>query len=243
MIFLYTDYGWQGPWRGQLHAVLMARAPHRPVVDLMHDAPAFDPTANAHLLAALVDAMPPASICVGVVDPGVGTTRSAVMLEADGRCFVGPGNGLFDTVAARARAARWWSIDHPPEGEAATFHGRDLFAPVAAMLANGEAIACTGMAPDVSPASAAAAGADRAAVIYIDGFGNATTGIRASKALEHDLVVADTRVPRVRTFADLPRGEAGWLSNSVGLVEIVANQASAAVKLDLVVGTTVAWAR
>lgn len=242
MIFLFTDYGWQGPWRGQLHAVLAMRAPHRPVIDLMHDAPAFCPGAGAHLLGALADSLPPASICIGVVDPGVGTARDGVVLEADGRWFVGPDNGLFDVIAARARAARWWRIEHPPEGRARTFHGRDLFAPVAALLANGEAVPGTPLAAGTMVQPGHAAGADRAAVIYLDGFGNAATGIRGHAAAYGDLVVAGRRIPPVDTFADLAHWEPGWLCNSLGLVEIVANQASAAERLGLTLDTEVAWA-
>lgn len=242
MIFLFTDYGWQGPWRGQLQAVLMERAPHRPVVDLMHDAPAFRPGASAHLLAALGASLPSGSICVGVVDPGVGTARDGVVLEADGRWFVGPDNGLLDVIAARAQTVRWWRIDYPPEGEARTFHGRDLFAPVAAMLANGEPVPGTPLAAGTLVHPGHAAGADRAAVIYLDGFGNAATGIRAHAAAYGDLVVAGRRIPAVGTFADLPSGEPGWLCNSLGLVEVVANQASAAECLGLALDTEVAWA-
>jgi S-adenosyl-L-methionine hydrolase (adenosine-forming) len=73
-----------------------------------------------------------------VVDPGVGGARPAIILEADGRWYVGPGNGLFELVQRRAKKTRSWDIDWQPERLSASFHGRDLFAPVAGMLARGE---------------------------------------------------------------------------------------------------------
>ncbi|MDZ7749853.1 MAG: SAM-dependent chlorinase/fluorinase [Halofilum sp. (in: g-proteobacteria)] len=176
---------------------------------------------------------------VGVVDPGVGTAREPVVVAADGRWYVGPGNGLFDVVAARSEApARWWRITRAPEGAAATFHGRDLFAPVAAALARGGAV--PGEPIDVPAASGAEA--DRAAVIYIDGFGNAMTGLRAGAGERRALRAGGCRVPAGRTFADAAPGEPLWLANSIGLVEVVVNRGRADAALGLAPGTTVAWA-
>jgi len=238
MIVLYTDFGWRGPYVGQMHLVLAAAAPGVTVVDLMHDAPAFAPAAAGHLLAALVPRLPLGAVCVAVIDPGVGTGRDPVVLEADGRWFVGPANGLFNTLSARSAAARWWRIDAGTADSSATFHGRDLFAPVGATLARGEPVPGCPIGPPHGPEAAA----DRPEVVYIDAYGNAMTGLRAPSGRGWRLDVGDRAVSPGRTFADVGPGEATWLVNSVGLVEIAVNQGSAASVLGLGVGSPVAWA-
>lgn len=237
MIMLFTDYGLRGPWVGQVHAVLCRHASAPRVIDLMHDAPACRPREAGHLLAALADDMPSGTVCLAVVDPGVGTARDPVVVEADGRWFVGPGNGLFDVLAARATAARWWRITRPPERDCATFHGRDLFAPVAAAVARGEPVP----GEPIEPPHGIDADDDLAAIIYIDGFGNAATGLRAAPGEDRRLLVAGHGLERGRTFADAEPGGLLWLGNSLGLVEIVANRASAADLLALDIGTPVQW--
>lgn len=238
MIALFTDFGWRGPYVGQVHAVLARAAPGTPVIDLMHDAPRFAPGAAAHLLAALVDDLPAAAVVVGVIDPGVGTARTPVVVEADGRWLVGPGNGLFDVTAARAAApARWWRITRTPERDAATFHGRDLFAPVAAAIARGDPVP----GEPIEPPGAPDAGGDRAAVIYVDDFGNSMTGLRPLSPDTRRLAVGTRRLDRVRTFADAAPGEPCWLVNSIGLAEIVVDRGSAAAALGLELGAAVHW--
>lgn len=237
MILLFTDFGLRGPYVGQMHAVFARHETAPVVIDLMHDAPSFQPRAAGHLLAALVRTMEPGTICVGVVDPGVGGERPPVVLEADGRWFVGPGNGLFDVVAARAGERRWWRITRDPEGTASTFHGRDLFAPVAAVLARGEPVPGEPFDPDPEPSAAD----DLATVIYIDGFGNAMTGLRAPDH-ERPLRAGGQSLRPVRIFADAEPGEGVWLVNSIGLVEVVVNRGSAADTLGLQPGDPVEWA-
>jgi len=237
MIALFTDFGWNGPYTGQMRAVLARRDPARPVIDLMHDAPRFAPVAAGHVLAALAREWPLGSVIVGVIDPGVGTAREAVVVEADGRWFVGPGNGLFAVVAARARSTRWWRITREPDGPSATFHGRDLFAPVAADLAEDRPVPGEPMEAAVEPGAAR----DYAGVIYIDDFGNAMTGLRAPPDRRQRLSLADRVIEPGVTFADAAPGEPLWLVNSLGLVEIAVNQGSAQAQLGLSIGTPVAW--
>ena len=101
MIALFTDFGLEGPYIGQVKAVLHAGAPGVPVIDLVADAPAHEPQLAAYLLAALVREFPAGTVFLGVVDPGVGGAREAVIVEADGRLYVGPHNGLFEIVLRR----------------------------------------------------------------------------------------------------------------------------------------------
>lgn len=242
MIALYTDFGYTGPYLGQVRAAIIGRAPEIPIVDLMSDVPAFNPKAAAYLLAALVPEFPVDTVFLCVIDPGVGTgTRAPVMLHGDGRWFVGPDNGLFDLVERRASHVCKWIITWQPPRLSNTFHGRDLFAPVAAALARGEMVPSTwvdvkaGMARRQWPD-------DLGEVIYIDGYGNATTAIRASTIEDpysQWLCCGDTRIPYGTTFGNMPSGEPLWYENSNGLVEIGVNQGSAAQRLKLDVGSAV----
>src|SRR6202051_1160043 len=131
MIVLFTDFGLEGPYTGQVKAVLHRSAPGIPVIDLFADAPAGNPRAAAYLLAAYAVWFPTETVLLSVVDPGVGGTRAPVVVESDGRWYVGPENGLFELVRRRGRAVKSWEIDWRPEALSASFHGRDLFAPVA----------------------------------------------------------------------------------------------------------------
>lgn len=244
MILLFTDFGYEGPYVGQMKTVLARSAPSVPVVDLMHDAPAFDPFAAAYLLAALVPEMPEGAVCLVVVDPGVGSDRPPVAMQADGRWFVGPDNGLFELIQRRAREAAQWRITWRPDRLSRSFHGRDLFAPVAAMLANGEPPPGDPFAADWrgTPARSGADWPDdREAIVYIDGYGNAMTGLRAEKITESQyLNVSGMQVRHAAVFSEVPPGRVFWYANSCGLVEISANSASVAASLDLKVGDAVA---
>jgi S-adenosylmethionine hydrolase len=234
---LFTDFGWSGPYVGQVKAVLLREAPGVPVIDLLHDAPSFNPRAAGYLLAALGPELPAGTVLVCVVDPGVGSERRPVMLHADGRWYVGPDNGLLNVVARQARATRWWEITWRPQRLSSTFHGRDLFTPVAAQLALGKSPPGREVDP---PAGLERWPADLAEVIYLDLYGNAASGLRA-KALPPDsfLRVRDRCFQPVNTFADAPPGTAVWYENSNGLAELAINQGSAAASCGLAVGTPV----
>jgi S-adenosylmethionine hydrolase len=240
LIALYTDFGWNGPYIGQVKAALMREAPAIPVVDLMADVPAFNPKAAAYLLAALVPEFPFGTVFLCVIDPGVGTSaRSPVILEADGRWFVGPDNGLFDLVARRARNVRKRIITWRPRRLSSTFHGRDLFAPVAAALAGGQMVVSTTV--DNARLVCSDWPDDLGEIIYIDSFGNAMTGVRASTVDPRTtrLFCAEILIPHGSTFGEVPPGDPLWYENSNGLVEIAVNQGSAAQRLGLVIGSAV----
>lgn len=223
MIVLFTDFGLAGPYTGQVKAVLHREAPHVPVVDLFADAPTRNPKASAYLLAAYVHEFPAGTIFLAVVDPGVGGNRRAGILLADGRWYVGPENGLFEMIVRRSSSApRWWRIGWHPERLSASFHGRDLFAPVAARLARGD------MPPgDEIPLTETVRPKwpdDLAEIVYVDVFGNAMTGVRAAAAPEYaEIHVSKRRLRRATTFSDVPPGEAFWYENSNGLVEVAVN--------------------
>lgn len=242
MIALFTDFGLAGPYTGQMKAVLHQEAPAATIIDLFADAPSRNPKAAAYLLAAYGTWFPAGTVMLAVVDPGVGGARAPIIVEADGRWYVGPDNGLFEIVQRRASAVRVWEIDWRPEALSASFHGRDLFAPVAARLARGDAPPDKpgkldrgryGQWPD-----------DLGEIVYIDHYGNAMTGLRAA-GLPPDatlLVACGRRIPRARTFGDTVSGAALWYDNANGLAEIAVNLGRADRNLGLSIGSAVAVA-
>jgi len=239
MIVLFTDFGLEGPYIGQMKAVLHARAPAVPVIDLFADAPCFDPQLAAYLLAAYASEFVPGTVFLCVVDPDVGGDRLPVIAEADERRFVGPGNGLFEIVLRRATERSSHRIDWRPERLSASFHGRDLFAPVAAMLATGHDAPATAL-----PFDDRRPGADwpdeLARIVYVDRYGNAMTGWRASATTARTrLRLGDRVIRRARTFSDVQPGEAFWYENANGLVEIAVNRGRAGNLLGLAVGAAV----
>jgi S-adenosyl-L-methionine hydrolase (adenosine-forming) len=235
MIVLLTDYGWADPYVGQVKCVLHREAPGIPIVDLCHDLPDFNAHAGAHLLDAF--AFPAETVVLAVVDPGVGGPREAVAVRADGVWFVGPDNGLLSVRAQRAQRTEIYRILWRPEHLSDTFHGRDLFAPIAARLARGDAVASDGLEP-VLDLQVVFDPSDLPRVIYIDHYGNAWTGLRGASSAEGMTVKGRTLSWR-RTFAEADKGEVFWHVNANGLVEIAANRASAAEFLGLKVGDRV----
>jgi S-adenosylmethionine hydrolase len=235
---LFTDFSWNGPYVGQMKAELVRRCPNVPVVDLMHDAPPFNAQASAYLLAAYSGSLPDSAVIVAVVDPGVGGKRNALAIQADRRWLVGPDNGLLTVLARRAERLRAWVL--PIAGDAsATFHGRDVFAPAAADISAGRVPAGREVAP------AELVGWDwpdeLAEVLYVDRYGNAVTGIHANNVPSAATIeVRGRRLPFLPTFGAAAVGECFWYGNSSGLVELAANQDSAARVLGLRPGDAVA---
>jgi S-adenosylmethionine hydrolase len=241
MIVLFTDFGAVGPYVGQMKAVLHREAPGVPTVDLFANAPAFDAKRSAYLLAAYAIEFPAPTVFLAVVDPGVGSDRAGVVVDADGRQFVGPDNGLFELVWRRATDRKAFRIVWRPSRLSASFHGRDLFAPIAARLAMGRAVVPLDLQPIERPSPASADWPDDLLeIVYVDDYGNAMTGLRAAQLPgEARLVVGDVRLPRARTFSDRPRGQGFWYENANGLVEISVNQGHAGRELGLGIGTPI----
>lgn len=230
-IALVTDFG-SGIYLGQMQARLAAMVPGVPVIDLVHDLVPFRPDLAAYLLAAVVRDMPRGTLYLCVVDPGVGGEREGLVVTVDGDWYVGPDNGLLSRLAALATGARAWRIGWRPDAAPATFHGRDWFLPTGARL-------CRGDLSGIDPLPLGdMLGADwpdgLARVIYVDGFGNLMTGLRAADCPADGLIhVYGLGIGRARTFCDLPPGGAFWYQNALGLVEIAVNQGRADALLGL----------
>jgi S-adenosylmethionine hydrolase len=240
LVLLFTDFGTDGPYLGQVEAAVLAESLQSRVVNYVADAPCGDPRRSAYLLASLATVMPVGCVVVGVVDPGVGGQRDPLLIEADGRVFLGPDNGLLSRVAAGAAEASSWRIDWRPEHLSPSFHGRDLFAPVAGFLSRGQGVARTERPVD------GLVGWDwpteLGEVIYIDHFGNAMTGLRAGNLdRRRQLSVNGARLGYAETFTAVPPGQAFWYENSSGLLEIAVNQGRASTDLGLAIGDAVCW--
>lgn len=247
MLVLSTDFGLEGPYLGQVRAVLAAKAPGIPVIDLFADLPTYQPRAASFLLPAYTRApFPIGTVHVCVVDPGVGTERRAVIARIDGRWYVAPDNGLLHAVVATGQRAEAWEVLWRPDQASSSFHGRDIFAPVAAALACGVK---PGQTAPLRVKEIPAADLCRpdwatslAEVIYFDRFGNAMTGLRGDACpADRLLTVRGRSLPFARTFGLVAAGQPFWYVNSNGLVEIAVNGGSARDLLGLVVGDRINW--
>ncbi|HEC12069.1 MAG TPA: hypothetical protein ENI80_02295 [Acidiferrobacteraceae bacterium] len=242
MIVLFTDFGTEDSYVGQLHGVLHQAVSDLEIVDLLHHVPNFDIRAGAYLLPSLVNLFPVGTVFVCVVDPGVGGVRRPLILRVDGRWYVGPDNGLFRLLLRRATGAQIWEILWRPENLSASFHGRDLFAPVAGMLAMGGQ-------PDCRPCEIGDTNRgdwpdDLARIIYIDHYGNAITGLRATSVdTDCTLTIGKSRLASAQTFGSVPIGAGFWYANANGLVEVAVNQGHAAHQLEIGLGEQVCWGK
>jgi len=222
MIFIFSDFGVNGPYSGTMRSVVMRNAPDLAVVDLMVDSPDRNPKAASYLLAALKREFVPGDVVLAVVDPGVGSKRKGIVVEADGVFYVGPDNGLFEMIIRGAEHVTLRCIDWKPADASASFHGRDIFAPVAAWLATNHDFPSSPLALAARFNDAKAWPDALAEVIYIDGYGNLMTGLDAQN-VHGNLVIHDHVLPIARTFSDVQLGDGFYYCNSIGLCEVAVN--------------------
>ncbi len=235
MIFLFTDYGLSDPYCGLLRAAIWSHAPGAEIVDLLHCAPDFNAKASAHLLASMSSGFPSGSVCIAVIDPGVGSARDAVVMRADGKWYVGPDNGLLSVVAGRSGIVELWRINWRPQNLSVSFHGRDLFAPVGAALERGTFP--SDKVSEISGLQVALNCGDLFEVIFVDHYGNAMTGVRAEPVPHGTVFMMGSRlIGHARVFSEVKPGHLFWYENSLGLVEFALNGTSAAQLLGLRVG-------
>jgi len=237
-IALITDFG-GGPYVGQMELRLSEQAPGAPVIRLISDLPPWRPDLAAYLLPGLRRGMPVHTLYVCVVDPGVGSDRAVLAVRSNGDWLLAPDNGLLVPLLQRDPDAEVWRIHWRPQHLSASFHGRDLFAPLAARLYAGEL-------PQPEPCDIGAlVGADwpeqRQAICHVDDFGNLITGIEADSLPDQArLIASGRRLAAARTFSDVASGEAFWYRNAFELVEIAVNQGRADAVLGLAAGDQVA---
>jgi S-adenosyl-L-methionine hydrolase (adenosine-forming) len=255
-----TDYGLEDGFVAACRGVAIRIAPQIPVIDITHLIPGGDVRRGAAVLAQTVPYFPPA-VHVAVVDPGVGTDRRGVAIAAGDAVFVGPDNGLLSWAAAAAGGARkaisltntelWLNPVVAP-----TFHGRDIFMPVAARLAAGTDLASAGAEVDVSdlvtlppPTSRVHDGTAEGEVLTVDTFGNVQLSISASDAdsigvrygrnLRLRCGRQQLTIPYREMFAAVAPGELVAYADSAGMISLAINSGDAAQRLGLPPGAHV----
>ena len=254
-----TDYGLEDSYVAACHGVGARIAPHADIIDVTHLVPPGDVRRGAAVLAQTVPYLPPA-VHVAVVDPGVGTARRAVAVAAGDSVFVGPDNGLLSwAVTASGGAARAFSLTNEQlwlPRVAATFHGRDIFMPVAAHLAAGAEPALAGEEIDVgdlvtipAPKRVVRDSTAEGEVLTVDRFGNVQLTITASDAAQIGVASGGTvlvhcgrrqlTLPYRDMFGAVPPGELVAYTDGAGLVSIAVNGGDAAQRLGLPPGARV----
>jgi S-adenosylmethionine hydrolase len=249
VITLTTDFGHQGPFVATMKGQILVRLPQARIIDVTHEVPVYWPAEAGFWLSRSFGYFPHGTVHVAVVDPGVGTRRDIIVVEADGHVFLAPDNGLLAPVLSRARST---SI-HRLEVDAvrrrlnmptpsATFHGRDIFAPVAAEL-GAHRIAPAELGPRITEIVPAwvddpldTGHQTSGVVITIDHFGNLITNIDAALIERFSRPVARTgghSFPLRRTYGDVQPGDYLALVNSFGVVEVARAEQSAAEGLGL----------
>jgi S-adenosyl-L-methionine hydrolase (adenosine-forming) len=247
IITLLTDFGAADYFVGALKGAILSVNAQARIVDITQEIPAHDVEAGAFTLLAAYGSFPPGTIHVAVIDPGVGSARRPLLITTQNYFFVGPDNGLFSYACEREPGVRVYQLTNEKFFRApvsATFHGRDIFAPVAAALSNNvppeafgelieEYVRLAPLAPtrDVS-------GAWSARIIHVDRFGNLVTNITrrevAGEEFTHGarLEIGGREISSFRRFyaeeAGAAAGELFAIWGSAGFLEIAANRASAA---------------
>ncbi len=237
---LLTDFGEHDGYLGAMKGRLLRLAPGVVLVDLTHQIPPGAIEVGCFVLGQAAPEFPEGTVHLAVVDPGVGSVRRGVAVEIDGQRYVAPDNGLLSAVLGAARETRVHVIGPrwlEAPGVSPVFHGRDVFAPVAAHLAAGGEAAAVG--PPAEPASLVRltlprpqSGGDalRGEVVHVDRFGNLVTNLAVAPSWAGARVeLADGRVlPFARTYADVAPGTLLALRGSSGLLEIAQRDGSAA---------------
>jgi S-adenosyl-L-methionine hydrolase (adenosine-forming) len=251
LIALLSDFGLADPYVGQMKSVLMSAAPGVPLLDISHDVSPQDLLQGAFFLAATLPWLPPGAVVVAVVDPGVGTDRRVLLVQTGSHWIVAPDNGLLTLVLGRGEGYRVFDASPRVVPVSATFHGRDVFAPLAARLAMGESGTALGTVMDGCDAIrlegvtlVRQGDAVTGRVLSVDRFGNVILSLdvkrfgRLPAAPAIIDPVQESLVPAV-TYADISHGAIGILAGSQGYMELAVPHGSAASRLRLVRGDAV----
>ncbi len=253
IITLTTDFGYRDPFVGTMKGVLLGINPNLCLVDISHGIPPQDILAGALVLSSAVPFFPPGTIHIGVVDPGVGSERRPLMIEAGGAYFVGPDNGLFSLALMGKEPQRIIELttdSYHLKPTSMTFHGRDVFAPVAAHLSLGASPEKLGTStsdfirlpwPEVSQKKKNLHGE----IIYVDGFGNLITNIREDHLRPFPKDALSISIGRRKihglsaSYISVPEGKFVALMNSWRYLEIAVRNGSASEQTGISVGTPV----
>ncbi len=237
VVALLTDFGGYDYFVASMKGVILSSFPSATIVDVSHEIPPFNVRRGAFVLWKSYKWFPRGTVFVGVVDPGVGSARKGILVVGRNYYFVGPDNGLL-SPAAREDGVEY-VVDLSPLAARAssTFHGRDVFAPAAALVARGEDPRSLGppseISVDLQLAGASVEGSTvRCSIVYVDRFGNAFTSLvgsppwREGQDIEVNLPAGRVRARYVRTYSDVGPGEPLALVNSEGHLELAVREGS-----------------
>jgi len=238
VITLLTDFGTADYFAGAVKGAILSVNPHAVIVDITQEIPPQDVETGAFMLLAAYQTFPPGTIHVAVVDPGVGSSRRPIVVSANEQFFVGPDNGLFTYIYDREPAHKTYHVtaaEYFRRSPSSTFHGRDIFAPVAAALSNG--VKPEQLGPSINDEVRLPQSLESPMrIIHIDRFGNCVTNIsrEAFEGKIESLRINGTSVGNFRNFYgedSSPAPFAIW--GSAGFLEISVNGGSAAKKLNV----------
>jgi S-adenosyl-L-methionine hydrolase (adenosine-forming) len=238
IVTLTTDFGTADGYAGAMKGVILARCPHARLVDLSHELAPGDLAGASHLLGRATPFFPAGTVHLAVVDPGVGTSRRGLALQAGEQLYVGPDNGIFSDVLGLGGTVQAFALENADLWRSAlspVFHGRDVFAPIAAHLASGGALPAVGPTLRAEslirlhvPAPRRVSEGLRGRVAHVDRFGNLVTNLRHPDGVEAVVEVAGRALRLARTYGDVAPGELVAVVGSSGFVEIAVNGGSAA---------------
>lgn len=256
LVAFLSDFGTKDYYVAAVKASMKIICPDVEIIDISHEVPPWSLLTGCYILSCCFDDFPPETVFLAVVDPGVGTRRRPLVVRSKRYWFVGPDNGLLTCTAEKDPPLNAWVIENPPTSrkKSHTFHGRDIFGPVAALLA------CGGNPWEIGREYAELSrlsiwepvvmeGAVVGRVVHIDRFGNAALNIRREFLDAHfggleeritlEIPKGSAEVPFKRTYGEVERGEPLALINSCGFLELAVNQGSAADLFGLAIGDTV----
>ena len=244
IVTLLTDFGTRDYYVAAMKAVLVRECPEVRLIDITHQVPRHDILCGAITLERAIDGFLPGTIHLAVVDPGVGSDRRVLIVEINRQTVVCPDNGLITWAWRRIGSAQAYELTWRPSRSSSTFHGRDIMAPAAGMLARGEPVEKMAkpivdpILLDLEPSTGS-----RARIVHVDVFGNATTNMDYETAQRFSgkiFRVGDHRLgPLHRTYVDVAPGTPLALIGSSGLLEIAVRDGSAEDQLGLRVGDVV----
>jgi S-adenosylmethionine hydrolase len=235
LIALLTDFETRDGYVAAMKAVIQTTCPNAAVIDISHGIPPQQIAEARFVLWTVYRYFPAKTIFVCVVDPGVGTKRKIIAVETDRHIFLAPDNGLLNMVLAECEIRQALIANNKKyflKTISQTFHGRDIFSPVAAHLANGIKLSSFGTPvslkkPENVFINVSGKGNYSGVVIYIDRFGNLITNFQMKKIKEAELKLKEMIIYLRNTYGDVKEGELVALTGSSGLIEIAVRNGNA----------------
>ena len=255
LITLTTDFGAREPFVGIMKGVMLGHAPQLRFIDMAHEVSAFQPTEAGFWLARALRYFPAGTLHVAVVDPGVGTARALLLAHSGEQLLLAPDNGLLAPLAARGKLDRIIQVDSARlvkfgvSDVSATFHGRDVFAPLAAAIAAGRCnpsdvgVEVTSLHQgDWRATTPRFDGGIEGVIVAVDRFGNLISNIESADVValaQPTVSVGGLKLPLKRTYGDAAAGEYLGVINSFDVLEVAQSRGNAAKGLNLAVGAPI----